>query len=362
MVQKGTEMVTREGSELAPPSSNLAKISPEAIQETKQSIALLQNMVEEVLTRDIDYGKVSGVPQEFLWDPGASMIIAAFNSYPGERRILVFEDNKEKIVACVEVPLVSRATQRVVATGVGAASTLETKHKYRWVKDPGEWGYDAEAIKTLKTKTPDGVKLYRVLNPEHSDLVNTILKMASKRAEVDAAQALPGVASVLRKMFTGYKEKGKKGTGDDKWKWFWGQVRMLGFTPDEAHKELNAASMEDWLDTGQTLEQAIEMLRGKAQQKSELKVEVKTPPGSLAVEEPPLDKRHRLWQEVQSKMQVKPKAAPASIKAWFAKNFNVEIDPARLELEAPQEEFTDSMLESFLNTLIVFHESKKGPK
>lgn len=363
MVQPSSQIVIRETGEIVAPSSNLPSINPESIRETKQAIALLQSLVKDMLTRDIDYGRIPGTPQESLWDPGAQMVISAFNCYPGERRMLTWEDTNEKIVACIEVPLISRATQRVMATGVGAASTLETKHKYRWVEDPAEAGYDEEAIKTLKTKTSSRGTLYRIENPEHSDLVNTILKMASKRAEVDAAQSLPGVASVLRKMFTGYKEKAEKGTGEDKWNWFWGEVRMAGYTQEQAHQRLGVPSIKDWLSTGQTLEQALDVLRKRPEQKAELKAEQKAPPPQppIAQSPPPveLDKRHKLWQAIQEQMQMKPKVVPDSIKGWFAKNYQIDMDPAFLAVEEPWIDLTDVMLESFLNTLILFHESSK---
>ena len=39
--------------------------------------------------------------------------------------------------------------------------------------------------------------MYRIRNPDLLDLDNTILKMASKRAEVDATLSLPGVSGVF---------------------------------------------------------------------------------------------------------------------------------------------------------------------
>jgi hypothetical protein len=257
-----TELVKKEEVRIPAP-----RITPEAIQETMRSIALLQGMVKDLLIRGVDYGRIPGTPQDSLWDPGASQIISAFNCYPGERRMLKFEDNEEKIVVCVEVPIVSRATGQVVGTGVGAASTLETKYKYRWVPNPQEWGYDETAIKTFKTKRgrdDEGTEtmLYRIPNPEHSELLNTIIKIASKRAEVDAAESLPGVSSVLRQIFSGRKVA--RGEYESPvWQRFWGEVRRLGYTDQEAHAKLGVLSMKDWLGKGHSLDEALDILRGK---------------------------------------------------------------------------------------------------
>lgn len=246
------------------------RISPETIQGTVQSIALLQGMVKDLLIRDIDYGRIPGTPQDSLWDPGASQIIGSFNCYVGQRRILKLEDNEQKIVVVVEVPIISRATGQEVGSGIGAASTLETKYKYRWVDDPRQWGYDDPIIKTFKTKRGKGdqsneTTLYRIPNPEYSELLNTIVKMASKRAEVDGAESLPGVSSVLRQIFSGKKvTRNEKGEYEGPvWQRFWGEVRRLGMTDKEAHTKLGVISMKDWLSRGHSLDEALDIFRGK---------------------------------------------------------------------------------------------------
>jgi hypothetical protein len=240
------------------------EVSPESIQETTRSIALLQNMVKEVLVRGIDYGHIPGTPQDSLWEPGASQIIGSFHCYCGQRRIIKLEDTNEKIVVCVEVPIISRSLQIEVASGIGAASTLETKYKYRWVSKPKDWGYDEEAVKTFKTKQgkEEGrdVTLYRIPNPEHSELLNTIVKMASKRAEVDAAESLPGVSSVLRQMFSASRKTQDQYPGP-RWQRFWGEVTKLGYTRDEVHTKFRVASMHDWLAKGRSLDEALDILR-----------------------------------------------------------------------------------------------------
>lgn len=264
------ELRVRDEERLAPPALP-PRITPDAIRETTQSIALLQGMVKDLLVRSIDYGRIPGTPQDSLWDPGASQIISAFNCYVGERRILKLDDNEQKIAACIEVPIISRSTGEVVGTGIGAASTLETKYKYRWAPNPQDLGYDETSIKTFKTKRgtdDDGaqVTLYRVPNPEHSELLNTIIKMASKRAEVDAAESLPGVASVLRQIFSGKKftKGGEKGEYEGPvWQRFWGEVRRLGLTDHEAHAKLGIVSMKNWLAKGRSLDEALNILRGK---------------------------------------------------------------------------------------------------
>ena len=254
----GHEVMIRDGGAVA----EAVHFSPDVLRDTRTEIALMQDMVRTMLTRGVDYGRVPGTPKDSLWDPGAQMIAAGFSCYFGERRILKLEDDDQRIAVVVETPVISHKTGHIVATGIGAASTLETKYKYRWVyaEEASALGYNEESLKSLKTKKDaKGQTLYRITNPEQSELLNTIVKMASKRSEVDGAQSLPGVASALRQMFdlpagNGQQRRdnrsagmkaGQKITG---WDGFWGETRRMGLEQADVHRILGSESVNDWLD------------------------------------------------------------------------------------------------------------------
>ncbi|MFH0769619.1 MAG: hypothetical protein V1932_08705, partial [Chloroflexota bacterium] len=128
----GKEVISRETGEIIEMESEALAVSPAYVQETTKSIALLQDMTRDLLRRGRDFGRTPGTASDGLWDPGASLIIAGFNCYVGQRRVLRLVDEEDKISVIVEVPIISRQTGKEVGTGVGAASTLETKYKYRW--------------------------------------------------------------------------------------------------------------------------------------------------------------------------------------------------------------------------------------
>jgi hypothetical protein len=265
-------------------------ITPQYIEQQKRSMALLQELVRDVLLYGRDYGKVPGIP-DFLWDPGAQQIFGAFNVFPGHRRVIHFKDEDDTISIILEIPLIQRNTGAEVGSGIGASSTQEKKHKYRWEPDPENWGYEEESIKTLKTREGNYGIEYRIVNPERGELLNVITKQASKRGEVDAASSLPGVSSVLRELFSGKSTKGskdgkQKSTADindtsPKWTKFWGSVRALGIvkeddTPDsdQVHKFLGVPSMKEWLAAGKSLDEAVKLLAMKVG-----KEEVEAKPG-----------------------------------------------------------------------------------
>jgi hypothetical protein len=267
-----TRVTEYKGAEEAAP----LMVTPQYIENTRRSLGLLRQMVQDVLIRDRDYGRVPGIPGDFLWDPGASQIIGAFNCHAGQRRILSLVDDGRKISIILEVPIIHNLSSQEFGSGIGAASTMETKHKYRWIDNPKEWGFDDEATKSMKTRTQDGKTLYRILNPEHDELLNTLVKIASKRGEVDGAEGLPGVSAALRELFSGKRPKQaeKEAPEEDSPRWtsFWSQAKAL--LGDEAeqrgievsdivHELLSIRSMKDWLKSGKSLDDAIRKLSDK---------------------------------------------------------------------------------------------------
>lgn len=253
--------------EVAPPP---LKLTPQAIEITKENITLCERLVSDVLERDIDWGLIPGVSQPNLWDSGAAKIMAAFTCYPKYAVLRGIEED-HLISFTMESSLVSRQTQHVLATGIGASSTRETKYKYRWVtRDEAlAEGFSPEGLDTLKKK--DGK--YRIPNPEYGELVNTVAKMAAKRADVDAVHSLPGVAATLRKLFMGIPLK-------HNWKWFEAQLQTLGIDHAKARTLLGVKSIKaDWLDKGKTLDEAYDAIKQALQQEKSSSRETTPPKG-----------------------------------------------------------------------------------
>jgi len=235
------------------------ELTETAIQTIQHNIGLAQKLVVSVLEKDIDYGRTPGTPANALWDPGAAKVMAAFNCYSGHQ--VIYHTEEENLISwCIEAQLISRQSQQVVATGVGAASTRETKYKYRWVEKPEEFGYDLEQAKKLKTKQSGYKVLFRIENPEYGELVNTLFQMAAKRAEVDGVKSLPGVGSALKKLFSGGIKDTRK---EPDWAGFWGRVAQLGLSEERVHEILGVTSVNQWIAQGKTLDQAIKFISGK---------------------------------------------------------------------------------------------------
>ncbi len=306
MVQETAVVAVKETAvaPISPAKAEPLVITREYVDQQKRSLALLQDMVKDILVEGRDYGRVPGTPQ-FLWDPGANQIFGGFNVFPSHRRIISHIEDGPKISIIVEVPLIQRHTGAEVGSGIGASSNEESKHKYRWIKEGeiGLWGYTDDTATSLRTRVEEGVKKYRIPNPDRGELLNVVIKQASKRAEVDGAESLPGVSSTLRELFdpkkSQWKAGGKKGKEqpiDDaspRWTKFWGEVRALGLvtesgTPDSArvHSMLKVSSMKDWLSSGRSLDDATRALGElvKAQRRDPAGVKQKDVPDVEALE------------------------------------------------------------------------------
>ncbi len=297
MVQE-TAIVKKSSVDMAQVAAALGgqalSVSPQYVESTVRSLELLRRLVHEVLVEGRDYGSVPGVP-EFLWDPGASTIIASFNCHAGQRRILSHVDDGKRLSMVIEVPIIHNIAQVEVGSGIGATTVAETKYKYRWERNPEYWGYSEDDIAKLETRERYDHTEYKILNPEPSDLLNTVVKMASKRAEVDAAEGLPGAASALKelldpKLKRGYKPSnanrptGEPDEDNPRWTAFWTQAKALLGTLAEkqgielttlVHQMLGVKSAKDWVKAGKSLDDAIRVLStkitegGQVEQKSQ---------------------------------------------------------------------------------------------
>ncbi|MFW6125510.1 MAG: hypothetical protein ACOC58_00230 [Chloroflexota bacterium] len=314
------------------------RFRPEALAQMKEDLRQLTGYVENVLERDVDWGKIPGVPQPFLWEPGADKIMAAFNCYP---RPTVLKDEidegKKLITYIVMCEVLSRQTGEVVATGIGVASTREGKYGARWVKDPEDYGYDREQVQRLrKRKKGDGYE-WRIPNPEWSDLVHTLLQMAYKRAKVDAVQGLPGASSALRRLFQeargaewgsakaqGPSTGSARAPSEEKpdWGLFWGEMNRLGVTPDQVHETLDIRSLkDDWVAKGRTLQEARQIVLQTLgiQQKAE---------GN--------DEHQRLeeWLEVKKLMHA-TKTTDEQVQEYFQRNHDLTVGMKLSEASLP---------------------------
>ena len=167
-------MTTEHGLEVRPEGG----LTKAGLDRTGAQLKLLEEFVKERLVKNQDYGVIPGTNgKSTLLKPGAVNITGAFNCHleGDEKPALEILDPVTGFVAYrFSVRIVSNLDGQTRAWGQGSCNSYEAKYRYRWEGRGGD--------------------RKRVENTNPLEQANTILKMALKRAEVDAAMRLPGVA------------------------------------------------------------------------------------------------------------------------------------------------------------------------
>lgn len=174
-----------------------------SVRDVESQIVKIQELMAKVMKADEHYGIIPGTGKKpSLLKPGAEKICFIFRlepEYTIERHELP-EGHREFNVTCTLRQIGSGIK---VGEGVGSCSTMETKYRYRNVADyeiqDTPIPKDAKEKKAEYRKQGFGMKQIdgqwhwvkytnteKAENPDIADVYNTVLKMAKKRAYVDA--------------------------------------------------------------------------------------------------------------------------------------------------------------------------------
>lgn len=162
----------------------------------KQQLQAINDLMKAVMKRDVHYGAIPGCGDKFaLLKPGAEKICLMFRLIVSQIDIVKnpLDDGHREYE--VSVTLTSPSGE-VLGKGVGSASTMEKKYRYRAEcmnkEVPSEY-WKTRDIELLGGPSYFARKLNKVWliyqqveNPDPADYYNTALKMAKKRALHDA--------------------------------------------------------------------------------------------------------------------------------------------------------------------------------
>jgi len=192
-------------------------MTPENIQN---HVNIVQRVMRQVMKEGEHYGKIPGCGDKpTLLKPGAEKLSVAFRFAPSYeiRRTDLPGGHREYEVIC---SLVHFTSGMMIGQGVGSCSTMESKYRYRNAAQTcPECGKEGTVIKGKKdfgggwlcfgkkggcgAKFKDGDERIesqaagRVENDNPADNFNTVLKMAKKRAHVDAILTATGASDIF---------------------------------------------------------------------------------------------------------------------------------------------------------------------
>lgn len=170
--------------------------------EMTTKLDLVQKFFKQVMVKDLDYGIIPGTDKPTLYKPGAEKLCELYGFAPIVKAKNDTRDFKTGYyLSEITMQIVHRKTGTIIAEGVGEASSYESKYRYRWVYEsdvPKSLDKEALVNKIFKNKkTGAEYTKYRIENTDLIDQWNTILKMAKKRALVDAVLSATRSSSIF---------------------------------------------------------------------------------------------------------------------------------------------------------------------
>lgn len=226
------------------------------VESVTRQVAIIQNVMKSVMKQDEHYGTIPGTNKPSLLKPGAEKLNLVFRLRPEYQitKTELYNGHREYEVVCT---LYHIPTGQSVGQGVGSATTMEGKYRFRGgeKKDTGKpvpkdyWNLkktDPAKAKELIGGDGFGTAKFdgewricelgeKIEHDNPADYYNAVLKMAKKRAHVDAiltataasdiftqdtedmTEVIPGAAEVKKESKPPLQEPQKKsGNGEQK--------------------------------------------------------------------------------------------------------------------------------------------------
>ena len=177
------------------------------IEYLKQQTQQLDQLYRGIMQEGVDYGKIPGTDKPTLLKSGAELLRLRAKLAPSFTINNAGTDLKAGIFN-YEVSCKLYRDGDLVGEGVGSCNSLEGKYRFRWVFESAlPAGIDKAAIPSKPIKARGNwTKLYRIENENPQDLANTILKMAKKRAFVDAILTVTGASRIFTQDVEDFQE------------------------------------------------------------------------------------------------------------------------------------------------------------
>lgn len=167
-------------------------VKPLRAADVRAQVNLIQEVMKSVMQKDQHYGVIPGAGNKpTLLKAGAEKIMSTFRLAADPE---VEDMSTETVMRYrVKCKLISAAGS-FAGAGLGECSSAEEKYAWRATVSEAEWNATVETGRRIKYKRDGQIKQVRT-NPY--DLSNTILKMAKKRALVDAVLTVTGASDIF---------------------------------------------------------------------------------------------------------------------------------------------------------------------
>ncbi len=165
---------------------------PLKISDIRAQVNLIQELMKVIMQEGQHYGKIAGSDKPTLLKPGAEKIMTTFRlAADPEIEDLSTNDILRYRVKCKLYTQVGNFK----GAGVGECSSEEEKYKWRKAVSEKEFEATPETHRRIKYRWDNKEEKQVRTNPY--DLANTILKMAKKRALVDAVLTITAASDIF---------------------------------------------------------------------------------------------------------------------------------------------------------------------
>lgn len=154
--------------------------------EIQAQIKVVQEIVRSVMKEDEHYGIIPGTKKFTLFQTGAQKLLATFR-LGSEPEVVNVDETPFSVSYRVRVRLFNIADGNTVGYGMGECSSLEEKYAWRKAATSKEWENAPEQHRRIKYGQGQyGEYEIQQVRTNYKDVSNTILKMATKRALIQA--------------------------------------------------------------------------------------------------------------------------------------------------------------------------------
>lgn len=163
--------------------------------EIRAHVNLIQEVMQAVMKDGTHFGTIPGTLKPTLYKAGAEKILSTFRIAiePVVEDLSTADEARYR----VQARATSQTTGVFLGSGVGECSSSE--EKYRWRAAICEQEFDETAEDRRRTVWKKGSPPYTVkqVRTNFADVANTVLKMAKKRAQIDACLTVTAASDVF---------------------------------------------------------------------------------------------------------------------------------------------------------------------
>lgn len=190
----------------APTALSITETRMTAAQLIEQRCVIV-DVMEKAMRKDVDYGIVPGTPKPSLYKPGSEKILSIFHL--GSKPRVEDLSTPDTLRYRVHCEIFHQPTGAYLGEGVGEASSAESKYQWRAAVCQQEWDETPADRRRRKWKNgKQGPYSIDQVRADMDDVGNTVLKMAKKRAQIDAVLTVTAASDIFAQDLQDLKDAG----------------------------------------------------------------------------------------------------------------------------------------------------------